>query len=69
MLKTISALAFKLLAAVGLGFVLRKGGKTAQKLKDAEDTLEGVGEKHEIKDQVRRNGPDAARKRMRKRNR
>lgn len=60
---------FKALSAIGLGFLLRQGGKTAQKLDDAEDTIEGVEKRDEIGDQVRRDGADAARKRMLRRDR
>ena len=56
--------AFKLLAGLGAFFAIRQGGKTSQKLDDAQDTIEGVEKRNEIEEQVRRDGPSAARKRM-----
>lgn len=68
MLKAFSALVFKLLASVGLGFMLRQGGKTSERLDNAKDTIKGVEKRDAIRDQVRRDGADAARKRMQERN-
>ena len=62
--KAIGALVFKLLAGVGAFFAIRQGGKTSQKLDDAQDTIKGVEKRNEIEEQVRRDGPSAARKRM-----
>lgn len=62
MWSALTGLVFKLLAGLGAFFAIRQGGKTSQKLDDAQDTLEGVERRDEIKDQVRRDGPSAARK-------
>lgn len=67
MWKALGEFLFKALSAIGLGFLLRQGGKTSQKLKDTQDTLDGVKDRDAIKRKVRKAGAGAARKRMRKR--
>ncbi len=69
MLKTIGALVFKLLASIGLGWMIRQGGKTSQKLDDAQDTIEGVEKRDEIERKHRNDDPGSAYERLRKRNR
>lgn len=64
MWKALFGFFFKLLAGAGAFFAIRRSGKTAQKLDDAQDTIEGVEKRDEIEEQVRRDGPSAARKRM-----
>ena len=58
---------FNILAGLGAFFAIRQGGKTSQKLKAAEETLESVRRRDEIRTEVPLAGADAARERMRNR--
>lgn len=54
MLKFVGELVFKLLAGLGAFFAIRQGGKTSQKLKQAEKGLKQAGEANEIDEDVAR---------------
>lgn len=69
MWKALAGFILKALGAVTAYFVVRKGGKDAQKLDDAQDTIEGVEKRDEIEREHRNDDSSAAYERLRNRNR